>query len=53
MVLIFADPTSGVSRKFLVDVDATLENLLAREDSDRNMQITIEDAGPKVRIFNS
>ncbi|KAL4808404.1 neutral trehalase [Aspergillus unguis] len=41
------DPTSGHPRKFLVDVDATLESLLAREDSDRNMQITIEDAGPK------
>ncbi|CEN59543.1 Putative Alpha,alpha-trehalase TreB/Nth1 [Aspergillus calidoustus] len=41
------DPTSGQPRKFLIDVDATLKNLLEREDSDRNMQITIEDAGPK------
>ncbi|KAL3456442.1 trehalase-domain-containing protein [Aspergillus heterothallicus] len=41
------DPTSGNPRKFLIDVEATLENLLEREDSDRNMQITIEDAGPK------
>ncbi|KAK2806776.1 hypothetical protein FQN50_005638 [Emmonsiellopsis sp. PD_5] len=36
------------SRKFLIDVDATLETLLEREDTDRNYQITIEDAGPKV-----
>ncbi|KAL2819521.1 trehalase-domain-containing protein [Aspergillus granulosus] len=42
------DPTSGNPRKFLIDVEATLENLLEREDSDRNMQITIEDAGPKM-----
>ncbi|KAL5340482.1 trehalase-domain-containing protein [Aspergillus crustosus] len=41
------DPTSGQPRKFLVDVEATLASLLEREDSDRNMQITIEDAGPK------
>jgi alpha,alpha-trehalase len=43
------DPTSGNPRKFLIDVDATLDSLLEREDSDRNMQITIEDVGPKVR----
>ncbi|KAL3438522.1 neutral trehalase [Aspergillus tetrazonus] len=42
------DPTSGNPRKFLIDVDATLHSLLEREDSDRNMQITIEDVGPKV-----
>ncbi|PGH04219.1 neutral trehalase [Polytolypa hystricis UAMH7299] len=36
------------SRKFLLDVDATLETLLEREDTDRNMQITIDDEGPKV-----
>ncbi|KAI9373816.1 neutral trehalase [Aspergillus egyptiacus] len=41
------DPTSGNPRKFLIDVDATLDSLLEREDSDRNMQITIEDSGPK------
>lgn len=35
-------------RKFLIPVDATLEALLSREDTDKNMQITIEDAGPKV-----
>lgn len=35
-------------RKFLVQVDATLESLKAQEDTDGNMQITIEDKGPKV-----
>ncbi|KAI5284669.1 alpha,alpha-trehalase nth1, partial [Ascosphaera atra] len=34
-------------RKFLIDVDATLRTLLQREDTDNNMQITIEDLGPK------
>jgi alpha,alpha-trehalase len=36
------------SRRFLVSVDATLESLQAQEDTDGNMQITIEDNGPKV-----
>ena len=36
------------SRQFLVDVDHTLESLQEQEDTDKNMQITIEDAGPKV-----
>jgi alpha,alpha-trehalase len=36
------------TRQFLVDVDHTLESLQAQEDTDGNMQITIEDAGPKV-----
>lgn len=39
-----------VPRKFLIPVDATLETLLEREDTDQNLQITIEDAGPKVRV---
>lgn len=34
-------------RRFLLNVDACLEELLAREDTDRNCQITIEDLGPK------
>jgi alpha,alpha-trehalase len=29
-------------------VDETLGALLKQEDTDKNMQITIEDAGPKV-----
>jgi alpha,alpha-trehalase len=35
-------------RRFLIDVDSTLENLQHQEDTDGNMQITIEDSGPKV-----
>lgn len=42
------DETSAQPRKFLIDVDATLHDLLEREDTDKNMQITIEDVGPKV-----
>ncbi|OJJ49232.1 hypothetical protein ASPZODRAFT_129648 [Penicilliopsis zonata CBS 506.65] len=42
------DEISAQPRKFLIDVDATLESLLEREDTDKNHQITIEDAGPKV-----
>ncbi|KAI2924204.1 CAZyme family GH37 [Aspergillus niger] len=42
------DETPAVPRKFLIDVDTTLHSLLEREDTDRNMQITIEDVGPKV-----
>ncbi|KAK5628572.1 hypothetical protein RRF57_004287 [Xylaria bambusicola] len=36
------------SRQFLIEVDHTLESLRAQEDTDNNMQITIEDTGPKV-----
>jgi len=36
------------SRKFLIQVDETLKSLQAQEDTDGNMQITIEDNGPKV-----
>ncbi|CAI7660683.1 unnamed protein product [Penicillium pancosmium] len=42
------DEASGNPRKFLIDVDETLGALLKQEDTDKNMQITIEDAGPKV-----
>ncbi|EQL03676.1 neutral trehalase [Ophiocordyceps sinensis CO18] len=35
-------------RRFLIQVDATLDSLRAQEDTDDNMQITIEDNGPKV-----
>ena len=40
-------------RKFLVNVQATLDTLLSREDSDGNFQITIEDKGPKVISLGS
>ncbi|KAI1327251.1 glycoside hydrolase family 37 protein [Xylariaceae sp. FL0255] len=36
------------SRQFLIDVDQTMDSLRAQEDTDDNMQITIEDLGPKV-----
>ncbi|OCK79124.1 glycoside hydrolase family 37 protein [Lepidopterella palustris CBS 459.81] len=42
------DEVSLQPRKFLVPVEATLKTLLSREDTDNNMQITIEDNGPKV-----
>lgn len=42
------DPHPAVPRKFIIPVESTLETLLSREDTDNNMQITIEDAGPKV-----
>jgi alpha,alpha-trehalase len=35
-------------RRFLVDVEPTLKSLQEQEDTDQNMQITIEDSGPKV-----
>lgn len=35
-------------RKFFIPVQSTLRSLLAREDTDGNMQITIDDDGPKV-----
>lgn len=35
-------------RQFVVNVQHTLERLLAAEDTDGNFQITIEDGGPKV-----
>ncbi|KAJ6103199.1 alphaalpha-trehalase nth1 [Penicillium sp. IBT 16267x] len=42
------DEVPGEPRKFLIDVDQTLHSLLQREDTDNNMQITIEDLGAKV-----
>ncbi|KAM3161153.1 Trehalase [Lachancea thermotolerans] len=43
--------TRGRRMFFIEDVDTTLEQLLNREDTDKNFQITIEDTGPKtIRI---
>ncbi|KAI9656511.1 MAG: alpha,alpha-trehalase nth1 [Bathelium mastoideum] len=42
------DEPSLRPRKFLIPVESTLKTLLSREDTDKNWQITIEDAGPKV-----
>ncbi|KAK5987473.1 Cytosolic neutral trehalase [Cladobotryum mycophilum] len=40
--------TLDQNRRFLIQVDQTLEALKNQEDTDGNMQITIEDNGPKV-----
>jgi hypothetical protein len=45
------DPFGSQPRKFLIPVEATLKDLLEREDTDKNMQITIEDLGPKVKVL--
>ncbi|KAJ5569951.1 Neutral trehalase [Penicillium hispanicum] len=42
------DEATDHPRKFLIEVDETLNALLKQEDTDKNMQITIEDVGPKV-----
>ena len=41
------DAQGQIPRSYLVHVDKTLKNLLAREDTDHNIQITIEDSGPR------
>ncbi|KAF2458665.1 neutral trehalase [Lineolata rhizophorae] len=41
------DEQSMRPRRFLIRVEDTLKNLLSEEDTDNNMQITIEDEGPK------
>lgn len=43
-----ADEASFQPRRFLIHVEPTLKALLAREDTDDNCQITIDDHGPKV-----
>ena len=40
--------SQGTRRFFIENVDKTLNELLASEDTDYNYQITIEDTGPKV-----
>ncbi len=42
------ESTLPQNRKFLIQVEPTLESLLSQEDKDGDMQITIEDSGPKV-----
>lgn len=41
------DEYTQAHQELLINVDRTIEDLLAREDQDRNYQITIEDNGPK------
>ncbi len=43
------ETTLPQNRKFLIQVEPTLQSLLSQEDKDGNMQITIEDNGPKVQ----
>ena len=52
-IMHWADPLvdergSGPGRRFLIQVEPTLKSLQEQEDTDQNMQITIEDSGPKV-----
>ena len=42
------DEVSEKPQKFIVNIEATLKDLLQREDTDKNHQITIDDNGPKV-----
>ena len=46
-----ADAKQDNPRRFIVDVEETMRLVLEQEDTDGNMQITIEDAGPKVRLL--
>ncbi|KAJ9141774.1 Trehalase [Pleurostoma richardsiae] len=42
------ESTMPHARRFLIQVEPTLQSLQSQEDTDQNMQITIEDNGPKV-----
>ncbi|KAL1856348.1 hypothetical protein VTK73DRAFT_8305 [Phialemonium thermophilum] len=42
------DESTIPHRRFLIQVEPTLQSLQSQEDTDGNMQITIEDSGPKV-----
>lgn len=41
------DESSQADQELLINVERTIQDLLAREDKDQNFQITIEDNGPK------
>jgi len=43
------DEPSELSKKFIVNVATTLNDLQQREDTDGDWQITIDDHGPKAR----
>ena len=47
------EETSINPRQYLIPVEDTLKELLEREDSDKNYQITIADKGPKVLVLTS
>ncbi|KAI8868087.1 neutral trehalase, partial [Ramicandelaber brevisporus] len=42
------DSSSTKPRKFLINVEETVQAILAQEDTDGDMQITVKDMGPKV-----
>lgn len=44
----FLDEVVHGHRIFLIEVDGTIKKLLQQEDTDHNIQITIDDDGPKV-----
>ena len=47
-------PDDGYApRKYLLNVDETLSTLLKNEDTDHNVQITIEDKGPKTMALGT
>ena len=52
MLMLFcaSDEPTELSKKFIVNVDETLNELLEREDTDNDYQITIDDHGPKVPL---
>lgn len=52
LILLPADEHSMQPKKFLINVDPTLAELLKAEDSDGNFQITIEDTGNKACILH-
>lgn len=47
MLTMSTDAQGSAPLQFQLDVDETLQTLLEREDTDHNIQITIEDRGPK------
>ncbi|KAI9598725.1 trehalase-domain-containing protein [Syncephalis fuscata] len=44
----YLDEKSNKPRKFLIDVEETKRLILEQEDTDGDLQITVNDAGPKV-----
>lgn len=43
-----ADEMSMIPKRFVLNVKTILEQLKDQEDTDKNLQITIEESGPKV-----
>ncbi len=47
MITVTDERISG-DRRFLVDVHATIDDLLKQEDTSHDTKITVDDRGPKV-----